>query len=146
MSIRKERRTPGSSSTMNTVASFFMRFSQSYRQGEVEGRAASRIGGIPKTASMIAHDGAADRKTQPDSRRLGREEWVVQLRGVAGKPDSVVRDIDLDLLLRGGEGPNPDDTPLRFGILHRVGRVADEIEDHLLDLDHIDLHRGQGIV
>src|SRR5579875_1546549 len=112
------------------------------RQREGKDRAAARIGGNAKHATMGFDDGAANRQSHAHALRFGCDKGLEQPLGNFGgdagagvdHPDfhraaGVQRGSDLEFAL--------------LAALHRLDRIADQIDEDLLQLDFVDRHRRQ---
>src|SRR6516162_3329050 len=103
------------------------------RQREGEDRTATGIWLLCDCAAMRFDDRARDRQTDPHAMAFGRDKWLKQLIGDLRRDACAgIRDADFDHVIRGRGGRN-DEFADRGG-LHRVDRVADEIEQDLLNL------------
>src|ERR1044072_5871634 len=134
-----DRRTDSSSSTRWTVRPpSAIVLSRSIAQGEMKRRAAEQAGRLrPDPAAMAGDDRMADGKANAHSVRLGAEEGLEQPIGhLRRQARAAVLDGDLHLLPVELPGADPETADRSAG--HRLDRVANEVEDHLLDLDAVD--------
>jgi len=96
---------------------------------------------------MPLDDGAADRQAHPRAARLRRVERLERAIGLQlTEPDARVLDHDdrprviIDGFVRAADDEPP---PLGRDIAHGLGRVDEEVDEHLLELDAIAQNRWQ---
>src|SRR6185437_2492833 len=106
-------------------------------QPEMEHRAAARDILRPDASAMRLDDGLADGETYAHAFFLGGEKWLKEslcrLR-CDPRPGIRHRNAHKARFSRRGDGDVP-------ASLHRIDGVADQIEQHLLDLDFVDQNR-----
>src|SRR5215831_10414343 len=114
-------------------------------QGEAEDGAAARAGLDPDPAAMRLDDGAADREPKSHALALGGDEGLEQVRGHFGRQARPgIGDADLRKV-PGGGGCDLEPALARR-LDHDFDGVANEVDQHLLDLNAVGEHQvGLGI-
>src|SRR4029450_8990423 len=138
---RSDSRIARSSSTTKTIGSGGIASPLRRRQQHVERGAARRVRGDPELSAMDLDDRPADRKPEAHAVLLGGEEGLEQPRRRAlRQATSGIAHDQLD----GGAGASDrlDRKLARRAVAgaHRLEPVANQVEDHLLELDGVDLH------
>src|SRR5664280_2738956 len=110
------------------------------RKSEMEYCSASGIGLHPDSSVMRLDDGARNRQTDAHALTLGRYERLEQLLGDLGRNSrTAVGYADPDqTAVRRRDG---DDELARLRRFHRTHRLADQIEQDLLDLHAVGDHQ-----
>src|SRR4051794_30621151 len=104
---------------------------------EAEHRAALWVGSRPDVPAMRLDDRPTDRETHPHAVRLGRHKRLKQPAGpIRRQARPGIRNTDFDqtqLFERRRQGDLPPRAPLQ-----RFGGIADQVHQHLLDLNPVD--------
>src|SRR5687768_3926553 len=139
-----ERRIASSSSTRCTtwfLSGMAVRLDyREVKRGAAKGR---RLG--PDPAAVAEDDGVADRQAQPHTGGLGADERLEQMLGdFPGDAGAAVLDRHADMPV--GAAARADPQAADGALRYRLDGVADEVDQHLLDLDPVDqYHVGQRI-
>src|SRR4029077_8605996 len=105
--------------------------------GEAKHRAASLIRLDDDLSAMVFDDGARNRQPDAHSQSLGRDEGLEQLGGnLRRDAEAAVGDADFEQVAIACAARDQQLAPRR--LLHRLDRVADEVEQDLLDLHLVD--------
>src|SRR5215475_16116029 len=115
-------------------------------QGEAEDGAAARAVLDPDPAAMRLDDGAADREPESHALALGGDEGLEQVRGHLGRQSRPgIGDADLRHVVGRRDGGDLEPA-LACRLDHDLDGVANEVDQHLLDLDAVGEHQvGLGI-
>src|SRR6266850_26872 len=132
-------------STVEAVEDVVPWSSSPCRQSEMEGGAVRRIRGRPEPSPMRLDDRTADRQPHAHAAGLGGEEGAEQLvHAVRIDPDAGILHGHQHLITLVRLRTNHQlARPVRDG-RHRLDRIHDEVDEHLLQLDPITEHRSQG--
>src|ERR1051326_2128760 len=137
-----ESRTASSSSTTKTVSSAgILGAFRADGQLEAEDGAAARPRRHGDVAAMGLQDRLADHQADTHPRRLGGDEGLEQALGELGRyPRSGIRNGDFDIGVR---GERVDSNFLGPATMQRLDGVAEEIDQHLLNLHAVHENRRQ---
>src|SRR5258706_15905542 len=112
------------------------------RQAETEARSSALIRGKPYPAAMSLDDRLTDRQAHPHPGLFRRHEGLEQAAGyIFGQTGTVIRNRTFHEISLGGRRRNDQHRSCRC--MHRLDGIADEIYEHLLDLNLVDRDSSQ---
>src|SRR5919109_1609610 len=106
-------------------------------QSEVENRTTLGRRLHPDLPAVRFDDGAADRETEPHALALGRHERLEQMSRHLGRQSATgIGHAHLRHAVAAGDGRDLELARARY-LEHDLDRVADQVDQHLLDLDAV---------
>src|ERR1700694_4698454 len=145
LSKRFRHRSTASSSSRTETARSVAICRSAGRKGKAKNGSTPGIRIRRQLAVVRLDNRPRNRQSQPHAIVFARDEWLKQPAGnIAGNSRSNIGDGDLDHVVI--ESPRRQGDLPRFLIGHRLKRIADQVDDHLLDLDAVHQHNPGAVV